>query len=55
MAEPRDTGPYRGNMIDEHDPGVRHRNVVLAWWLLAIFLIIFAATFAVAYIYLAAD
>ena len=55
MAEPHDTTPYRGNMVDEHDPVIRHRNIVLAWWLLAIFVIILAGTFAVAYIYLAAD
>jgi hypothetical protein len=42
-------------MVDPHDPVLRRKNAVLAWWLLAIALIILAGTVAVAFIYLAAD
>jgi hypothetical protein len=42
-------------MVDPHDPRVQHKNLVLAWWLFAIALMILAATVAVAFIYLAAD
>jgi hypothetical protein len=45
----------RSNMVDEHHPAVRHRNMVLGLWLFAIALILLAGTVAVAFIYLAAD
>jgi hypothetical protein len=42
-------------MVDPEDPVLRHRNLVLGWWLFAIALMILGATVAIAFIYLAAD
>ena len=42
-------------MVDEHDPALHRKNLVLGWWLFAIALMILGATVAVAFIYLAAD
>ena len=38
-----------------HDPGLDRRNLIWGWALFAVFLTIFAGTFAVAFIYLALD
>jgi len=43
------------NMVDQEDPVLRRKNLVLGWWLFAIALMILGATVAVAFIYLAAD
>jgi hypothetical protein len=43
------------NMVDPETPAVRHKNLVLGWWLFAIALMILGATVAIAFIYLAAD
>ena len=45
----------RSNIVDEHDPVVRRKNIVLGLWLFAIALILLGGTVAVAFIYLAAD
>jgi hypothetical protein len=38
-----------------HDPGLERKNMVLALWLVGLFLALLAGTVAVAFIYLAAD
>ncbi len=43
------------NMVDQEDPVLRRKNLVLGWWLFAIALMILGATVAIAFIYLAAD
>jgi hypothetical protein len=42
-------------MIDPEDPVVRRKNLVLAWSLFALFLLLFAGTVGVAFVYLALD
>jgi hypothetical protein len=37
------------------DPKLARKNVVFGWALLGVFLLLFGATFAVAYLYLALD
>jgi hypothetical protein len=37
------------------DPEVERRNMVLGWWLFAVFLILLGGTVGVAFIYLALD
>ena len=37
------------------DPELERRNNILGWALLGLFLLLFAGTFAVAFLYLAAD
>jgi hypothetical protein len=36
-------------------PDLERKNLVLGWWLFAIFLILFAGTVGVAFLYLALD
>jgi hypothetical protein len=37
------------------DPELARRNLVLGWWLFAVFVLLFAGTVAVAFVYLALD
>jgi hypothetical protein len=37
------------------DPAVARKNTILGWALFGVFLLLFAGTFAVAFLYLAAD
>ena len=42
-------------IVDPEDPVVRRKNMMLAWSLLGVFLVLFAATVGVAFLYLALD
>jgi hypothetical protein len=41
--------------VNEHDPEAGRRNMNFGWALFALFVVLFAGTFGVAFIYLALD